>query len=243
MKTIGFIGLGNMAEAIISGLISSGNFSSDEIGAFRRDENKLKQSAEKLGIKAFESNEELVKNCKCIVLSVKPNALQEVLKPLKEIICKVNPLVISIAAGQSIEKLQSLIGLDAAVVRVMPNINAIAGKSVSGYAVSSEVSREQENFAVKFLKSFGDCVSVSEENFSAFSAIAGCSPAYAYLFFDAIARVGVKYGLTKKDALEIVSSAVIDSASADKKIDENKLDAVVLNAIIAAYNKDKGMGK
>lgn len=243
MKSIGFIGFGNMAEAIITGLISSGNFESDEIGAFDPDVEKLQIGADRLKITAFSSNEELVKNCKCIVLAVKPIALQKVIEPLKEDLCKANPLVVSIAAGQSIEKLRNLIGFYAAIVRVMPNINAIAGQAVSGYAASDNVSEEQLETAIKILNSFGTCVAVCEEKFSAYSAIAGCSPAYSYLFMDAIARVGVKYGLTKKESLDVVTSAVIETIKQNKKTDSTELDNVVLNAIKEAYNKDKGMLK
>ncbi len=243
MKSVGFIGFGNMAEAIIRGLISSGNFKSDEIGAFRTNTEKLNERANELGITAFSSNEELVENCECVVLAVKPIALQKVLEPIKETLCKANPLVISIAAGQSTKKLCDLMGYDAHVVRVMPNINAIAGEAVSGYAKTDNVTDEEINKAVKILNSFGTSVPVNEEKFSAFSAIAGCSPAYVYLFIDAIARVGVKYGLTKTDALEIVSQTVLETVKNKAKTSENEFDTVVLNAIEEAYNKDKGIGK
>lgn len=242
MKKVGFIGFGNMAEAIITGMISSGNYSADEIGAFDTDVNKLEKGAEKLGITAFTSNEELVINCETIVLAVKPIALQKVLAPLQKKLRKVNPLVISIAAGQSIEKLENFLGYDGKIIRVMPNINAIAGHAVSGYTFSSNVTENEIEKAVKILESFGTAVSVDEEKFSAYSAIAGCSPAYAYLFIDAIARVGVKYGLTKKDSIDIVTEAVISTISADKKAsEEGSLNDVVLNAIDSAYKKDKGM--
>ncbi len=243
MKRVGFIGLGNMAEAIIKGLISSGNFKCEEIGAFRTDTDKLNKSAKELGITAFSSNEELVENCECVVLAVKPNALQKVLEPIKEVMRKANPLVISIAAGQTTDKLTQMIGFNAPIVRVMPNINAIVGKAVSGYTNTQAVTDEQLNIAVKILNSFGTSVPVEEENFSAFSAIAGCSPAYVYLFIDAISRVGVKYGLTKKEALEIVTDTVLNTASDSTDIETSQLDEIVLNAINAAYNKDKGMGK
>ncbi len=243
MKTVGFIGFGNMAQAIITGLISSGNFKCEEIGAYDTDADKLKCGAKELGITAFSSNRELVESSECIVIAVKPNALQNVLTPLNEALRESNPLIISIAAGQTIEKLRSLIGFDAHIVRVMPNINAIAGQAISGYAASSNVNEQQLLTAVKILDSFGASVKVEEEKFSAYSAIAGCSPAYAYVFIDAIARVGVKYGLSKKDALSIVTSAVTDTLKNYRKSEGDLLfEQVVLNAIESAYNKDKGIG-
>lgn len=243
MKTVSFIGFGNMAQAIITGLISSGNFKCEEIGAYDTDADKLKCGADKLGITAFSSNRELVENSECVVIAVKPNALQNVLPPLSEALQDRNPLIISIAAGQTIEKLRGLIGFDACIVRVMPNINAIAGQAISGYAASANVDEKQLLTAVKILNSFGACVKVEEESFSAYSAIAGCSPAYAYVFVDAIARVGVKYGLSKKEALSIVTSAVTDTLKDYRQSDDDLLlEEIVLNAIENAYNKDKGIG-
>lgn len=230
-----------MAEAIITGMISSGNFKSDEIGAFDTDMVKLNLGAEKLGITAFKDNEELVSQCECIILAVKPITLQEVLQSLKGLLCKVNPLVISIAAGQSIERLRNYMGYNAKVIRVMPNINAIAGQAVSGYAVSDNVTEGDVLFGVRILKSFGTAVPINEDNFSAYSAIAGCSPAYSYMFFDSVARVGVKFGLSKKDALEIVTNAVINNLHDFDLINKCELEDVVFKAIESAYKKDKGM--
>ncbi len=241
MKKVGFIGFGNMAEAIITGMISSGNFKGDEIGAFDTDADKLNSGAEKLGITAFESNEELVSQCECVFLAVKPIALQNVLIPLRKSLCKVNPLVISIAAGQSIKRLKDYVEFDAKVIRVMPNINAIAGQAVSGYAFSDNVTESEISVGIKILESFGTAVMVNEEKFSVYSAIAGCSPAYSYLFIDAVARVGVKYGLSKRESLEIVASAVADSVNKLNMSDKSKFDKIVFNAIEAAYKKDKGM--
>mgnify|MGYP003293859939 CR=1 FL=1 len=239
---IGFIGFGNMAEAIITGMISSGNYQKENIGAFDPDTNKLTSGAERLGITAYKSNENLVSECECVVLAVKPIALQEVLQSLKGLLCKVNPLVISIAAGQSIERLRNYLGYDAKIVRVMPNINAIATQAVSGYCVSENVTENDIELSVRILDSFGTSVKIDEEKFSVYSAVAGCSPAYIYVFMDALARVGVKYGLTKKDALDLVSDTVIETLKNSDNSSENKeLDRIVLNAIEAAYNKDKGM--
>lgn len=243
MKKVGFIGFGNMAQAIIKGLISSNNFKSEEIGAFDLNKEILSNGEKELGITAFSSNEELVKNCKCVVLAVKPIALQSVLEPLQATFEKFNPLIISIAAGQSTDKLKSLLGYDAHIVRVMPNINALVCQAVSGYTKTCNVSDEEMNMAIKILESFGTCVEVEEDKFSAFSAIAGCSPAYVYLFLDAVSRVAVKYGLTKKEALSIVSKTAQEAVNLKSSTDDSDLDEVILNAVESAYNKDKGMGK
>ncbi len=243
MKKIGFIGFGNMAEAIIKGLIRSGNFENSEIGAYDTDTVKLNSGASSLGITAFESNETLVENCECVILAVKPIALQKVIEPLRETFCKANPLVISIAAGQSVEKLKALLDYDAHIVRVMPNINAMAQKAVSGFCSSENVTVNQKVFAKKVLDSFGKSIEVEENKFSAYSAVAGCSPAYVYLFADALARVGVKYGLTKKESLEIVTDSIVTTVKNNCVKSDVAVDRIVLNALDAAYKKDKGMLK
>lgn len=241
MKKVGFIGFGNMAEAIITGMISSGNFNCKEIGAYDTDTVKLNFGAENLGITAFKSNEELISQCECVVLAVKPIALQNVLTPLKDLICKANPLVVSIAAGQSIERLKKHMEYDAKVIRVMPNINAIAGQAVSGYAFSENVNENDLKTAIRILESFGTAVPVDEDKFSVYSAIAGCSPAYSYMFIDAVARVGVKYGLSKKDSIEIVATTILNKKADFDLNKENELDNIVFNAIESAYKKDRGM--
>lgn len=243
MKKIGFIGFGNMAQAIITGLISSGNFMPQEIGVFDTDANKIKLASETLNITFFNSNDDLIENCESIVLAVKPNALQKLLISVSEKLCKANPLVISIAAGQSIEKLQNFIGFKCKIVRVMPNINAIAGQAISGFTVSDNVSEDEIVFAQKVLSSFGKCVEVSENFFSAYSAIGGCSPAYSYLFADALARVGVKYGLTKKESLDIVVETISKTLSKNSFVESDEMNEIVSNAIKSAYNKDKELGK
>ena len=243
MKKVGFIGFGNMAQAIITGLIESGNFSNDDICVYDTDGDKVKIASEKFNITVFENNEQLVDNAECITLAVKPNALQALLTSISDQLRKVNPLVISIAAGQSIDKLKNFMGYDAKIIRVMPNINAIAGKAVSGYAFSEKVGEADILLAEKILSSFGKCVEVSEEKFSAYSAIAGCSPAYSYIFADAIARVGVKYGITKKEALDIVTESIIETVKNGCKKESTEMKKTVLNAIEAAYIKDKELGK
>ncbi len=243
MKKIGFIGFGNMAQAIISGLISSGNFLPDEIGVYDTDKEKIKIASDKLHITTFHNNDDLIENCSCIVLAVKPNALQELLGSNDQSLRKANPLVISIAAGQSISKLQNYLGFEGKIVRVMPNINAIAGQAISGFAFSENVNNEELLFAKKVLSSFGKCVEVCESDFSVFSAIAGCSPAYSYLFADALARVGVKYGISKNESLDIVTETMLKTIGNGCFLESTQMDDVVYSAIGAAYNKDKELGK
>ena len=262
-KTIGFIGTGNMASAIIDGMVSSKAFAPMEICVYDKDLEKADQTGKKYGVTVCENNEQLLRQCRAVVLAVKPIALPELLTSLSETFVNEKNLVISIAAGQSIEKLRGLIGTDLPIIRVMPNINAIAGESISGYAVNELVSNEDRELLEKVLDSTGKSVEIREEQFSVYSAIAGCSPAYVYNFIDTIARVGVKHGIYKKDALELATKCVLESAKklsngdiedniktilADKKskeasdkLDENNFEKIIADCLSSALNKDKKM--
>lgn len=242
-KTVGFIGAGNMAGAIIQGMVNSGSFKGEEIEIFDKDEAKVKALCEKAGVSSAEDNCQLIKNCGCIVLAVKPNALPELLKSTGKTMAQENTFVISIATGQSTEKLRNMIGYDLPIVRVMPNVNALAGQAISGYTHNEFVSEEQLSLAKKMLDCFGKSVPIKESLFSVFSAVAGCSPAYVYLFANALSSVGVVGGLTKSQSLEIICDEMkrCSRQVENGEITEKELELSVKKALTAAYEKDKKM--
>ena len=239
-RTVGFIGAGNMASAIIQGMVVSGEFSGEDIAVFDRDEIKMKHLQETLSVGIAKDNEQLIRNCGCIVLAVKPNALPELLKSVSETLKKEHTFVISIAAGQDTQRLQDMIGFPLPVVRVMPNVNALAGQAISGYTKNDLVNEQQLALAVKILNCFGKSVEIEEDKFSVFSAVAGCSPAYVYLFANTISALGVADGLTKAKSLETVCDEMIKQAKTvnDFDIKEERLYEIVRKALKAAYEKD-----
>lgn len=212
IKTIGFIGGGNMAGAIIRGMVRAGFTDSENIFVYDLCKEKMETLEKECGISAASNACEIAKQCDCVVLAVKPIAFPALLADIKDSLKENNPLVISIAAGKTTEYISSLLGYDATIARVMPNINAKAGAAMCAYCSSKPLTDEYIKFIEGLFTSVGRIIPISEDIFPLFSVIAGCSPAYAYMFIDALARAAVKHGMNKKVALEISAQAVLGSA-------------------------------
>ena len=263
---LGFIGTGNMASAIIKGIISSRFLTGDEICVYDRDTEKADKLSDTYGVRVCQSENEVCEKAEQLILSVKPNVLEGVLSAVKETLKEKNPLIISIAAGKSLSFLKENAGYDARIIRVMPNINAVVLEAISAFCENEFAKEEDVLFAEKLLSSFGKAVRVAEDKFSVFTAIGGCSPAFTYMYIDALARAGVKNGLTKDVALEVAAQAVFGSAKMLAESDAHPyelvdrvcspggttiegvaslqrdgFEAAVAAAVEAAINKDKKM--
>lgn len=204
-----FLGLGSMAKAIIKGMIDSGIPAADILGYNRTAARAAAIKAE-LGITILSSMDGL-KAANIIVLATTPKSFNEVLPKLGEIIDSSMPLI-SIAAGKSISSIQQLLGKNCPVIRVMPNINANVCASTTGYACSKEVNGAQTALFTRAFGAIGETIEIAESEFDVFAAIAGCAPAFAYMYIDALARAGVRYGLNKQKAVDIAASCVLGSA-------------------------------
>lgn len=259
---IGFIGCGNMAGAIIKGLISSGNFSGGDIALFDVDKNKPEKLKDEYGCDVCSSAGEVAKTCENVVLAVKPNVISSVLTEINDVLEENDPLIISIAAGKTLEFIGECLSYEPRLIRVMPNINAQTLAAVSAFCPNTRAENGRD-FAEKFCKSFGSAVELEEKYFPVFGVIGGCSPAFAYMFIDALARAAVKNGMPKSTALEISAQAVLGSAKmilasdecpwalVDKvcspggttiegvlSLQENGFEAAVAKAVQAAVDKD-----
>lgn len=212
IKTIGFIGAGNMAGAIIKGMVRADFINAENIFVFDLCEEKTAALKKECGISGAESARDIAASCDCVVLAVKPIAFPSLLADIKDTLKKSDPLIISIAAGKTTEYITSLLEYDASVVRVMPNINAKAGAAMCAYCSSKPLAGDVTSFIEGLFNSVGRIIPIGEDMFPLFSVIAGCSPAYAYMFIDALARAAVKHGMNKKVALEISAQAVLGSA-------------------------------
>ena len=261
---LGIIGTGNMASAIIKGALKSGMLKGNEIAVYDIDKQKTKKLADEYGINVFESENDIAGKCDKVVLSVKPNVFSSLLSKIDAELKENNPLLISIAAGKTTEFIRSCLSYDAKIVRVMPNINAKVGGAVSAYCGNGNATESDLAFTKNLCESFGISVNISENLFSVYSAIGGCSPAFAYMFIDALARAAVKNGMPKDVALEVASGAVLGSAKMILESDEHpwqlvdqvcspggttiegvvslqkdSFEAAVMNAVQAAVDKDK----
>ncbi|MBR3816615.1 MAG: pyrroline-5-carboxylate reductase [Clostridia bacterium] len=263
---VGFIGCGNMASAIINGILSSGFLDNASIGVYDILTEKAETFAKEKGIRCFANERELIEGCSTVVFAVKPNDLLSILGRLRYDLSKSDPLIISIAAGKSTSEISALLPYAPRTVRIMPNINAKVCAAISAYCGNERVTDEDREFIKGFCGAFGKGIEIEEKLFSIYSAIGGCSPAFVYMFIDSLARGAVKNGMTKSAALEVAAQAVLGSAKMILESDEHPwslVDAVcspggttiegvaslqkdgfessIINAVEASYNKDKTM--
>lgn len=261
---LGFIGTGNMATAIIKGVLKSGMLKGEDIAVYDIVKEKAKALADEYGVNAFESENAIARKCDKVVLSIKPNIFPSLLEKIGAELKENNPLIVSIAAGKTTEFIRSCLPYDAKIVRVMPNINAKVGGAVSAYCGNGNVSESDLSFVKELCESFGIAVNIGENLFSTYSAIGGCSPAFVYMFIDSLARAAVKNGMPKATALEVAAGTVLGSAKMILESDEHPwqlvdqvcspggttiegvvslqkdgFESAVINAVQAAIDKDK----
>lgn len=209
----GFIGAGNMSSAIIKGMtIGTHSYAGKDIFITSKTVTSAANLAELCGANALANAAEVVAESDVLVLAVKPHVLAAVLPDLKEAIAAKKPLVISIAAGKTLEYLASLLPEGTPIARVMPNINAKIGAATSGLCVNPFVTAEQKAIVKEIFATIGAVIEVEESQFGIFTVLAGSAPAFAYLYMDALARAAVKAGMPKKQALEIAAATVEGSA-------------------------------
>ncbi|MEG1441253.1 MAG: pyrroline-5-carboxylate reductase [Oscillospiraceae bacterium] len=219
---IGFIGGGNMATALINGLIKSGKFLACDITLSDRDDKKLEKWNE-CGVNTTKSNLEVAENSDIIVFAVKPNVIVSVLEELSLKDKKTEKIYVSIAAGVSIEFLETLLGKDKNIIRSMPNTPAMVGCGMTVISPNANVSAENLHIIEDTLAGVGDTVVMDEKYINVVTALHGSSPAYIYMLIDAMADSGVKYGIPKNVSLKIAAKAVEGSAKMVLESDEHPM--------------------
>ncbi|MGX6978384.1 pyrroline-5-carboxylate reductase [Vagococcus elongatus] len=205
---IGFIGAGNMSTAIIKGLIDSRFTSPEQVTLTKSTAERSKAQADQLGVAFSSNNTELVQQADIIILGVKPQKLPDVLNEIASEIKDSKKIVVSIAAGFNITKIQSFLGDEAKIVRVMPNMNIAIRRSVSGLSFSDNFSVEEKQLVSELFEQLGVTYELAEKDFVTFTAIAGCSPAFTAMYIDGLTRAAVKNGLPYELAQAITLEAV-----------------------------------
>lgn len=206
----GFIGMGNMGYAMLKGVLET--FSSDEIIFTCPSSDRRKAVNDETSVAYAESNAECANNAKYIILAVKPQVYDVVLKNIHDIVTPEN-VIISLAPSVSIEDLKLKLGNDMRIVRAMPNTPALVGEGMTGISYDeTEFDEEEIDEINKFFTSFGEVVKVPENLMSAVVCASGSSPAYVYMFIEALADSVVKYGIPRKDAYKLVAQTVLGSA-------------------------------
>ncbi|MBQ5968598.1 MAG: pyrroline-5-carboxylate reductase [Clostridia bacterium] len=209
---LGFIGMGNMASAILRGVMGSGLLNASDVLVYDVLPEKVQAQCERFGVGKADGAAEIAERCDTVVLAVKPQVLPALLDEIGALLKAAKPLVLTIAAGKPLAFYETALGKTQRIVRIMPNINATVGAAVSAYCPNAAATETDCAFADAFCASFGTAMRLPESQFSVFGVVGGCAPAFVQLFMDALARAGVRYGLPKDTALQIAAQTVLGSA-------------------------------
>lgn len=213
MKT-GFIGLGNMATAMISGIIKEGIVKPEDILGSSGTKESLKKAVEAFGICGLESNTRVAEEADILILSVKPQMYEKVIKEIRQSL-KDSGIIVSIAPGKTIEWLKKALGnekTERKIVRCMPNTPAMVGEGCTGVSFSENMTEDERKLVLKVLGSFGKAMEVPESLMDVVVGVSGSSPAYVFLFIEAMADAAVADGMPRKQAYEFAAQAVYGSA-------------------------------
>lgn len=210
MATIGFVGMGNMGYAMLQGVM--GIVPASEIVFSDVNVEAALRVQQEMHVAYAESNAECVNNARYIILAVKPQFYPQVLKSIQYTITP-DHVVISIAPGISIADIQSALGHDIRVVRAMPNTPALLGVGMTGISYDSSAFKlEEKDMINSIFGSFGRFIKVDEKLMNAVVCANGSSPAYVYMFIEALADSVVKYGIPRDQAYEFVAQTVKGAA-------------------------------
>lgn len=265
---IGVIGTGNLATAVIGGSTESGRFSGDSFLVYDLFADKARETCAKFGTACADSAQQIAASCDAVVLAVKPKDFAALLSALAPALQERDPLILSVAAGLSLQYLASCLPFEAKLARMMTNINASVGGAMTAYCFGARVTDAEKAFVAEFCRSFGDATELDEALFAQFGVLAGCVPAFAYKFVDEIARAGVAIGVRKDLALRIAAQTVLGSAQrvacADAhpyelidrvctpggttidgmlQLDANGFSDAVHKAVVSSFEKDRNLAK
>ena len=207
-KTIGFIGYGNMAQAIASGLIKQGNITSKQIYACAKHWDSLFANATRDGVHACHSAKEVIEQADIICVAVKPKDIEEVLKPLTPLLK--NKICISIVAGYPYAKLL-FIG-DIPIISIIPNLSVAIGEGIWICEKEHSLSIEQYALVKDLFQPIGMWYEADGSLLSIAGTIAGCTPAFVSLFIEALADGGVYCGLPREDAYQLVTQMLLGAS-------------------------------
>lgn len=210
MAKIGFIGMGNMGYAILKGLLKE--YKKEDLIFTDANHKRMEAVSAETGVAFAKSNQECAFLADYLVLAVKPQYYDPVLNEIAGTVTS-GHIIISIAPGVTIDQLKETLGPDKRIVRAMPNTPALLGEGMTGVCYQTELYCEQEQETIRrFFESFGKMRLVEERLMNAVVCVSGSSPAYVYMFIEALADSAVKYGLPRDAAYEMAAQTLIGSA-------------------------------
>ena len=280
MKQLGFIGAGNMAEALARGLVENKVFKPSELIASDVDAARRRKFKRGLRIDCTTDNLEVLSGSRAVLFAVKPQTIDAVLRELAGGLTAsssraqtrngtASRLFISIAAGVTLQRLESALGGRARVIRVMPNAPAMVGEGMAALVRGRNATRTDEAFALRIFRAVGDAVALADESLlDAVTALSGSGPAYVYLFAKALADAGAAQGLPAELALRmelkkllgaetnmqrsplsaaelirIVASPGGTTEAALRQLDADRFSDIVARAVKAAADRSRELGR
>lgn len=260
----GFLGCGNMGGAIAKAL----RVKTTDILLTSKSISTASRLAETLGCSWTEDNCTVAETCDILFLAVKPQMMHSVLTPLSPVLQKRKPLLVSMAAGLSLKQLEEMAGFELPIIRIMPNTPVTIGKGMTTYCRNGLVTDEQLEDLLCDLSAAGRFDHIEEKLMDAASAAAGCSPAYAYMFIEAMADGAVSCGLPRAKAMEYAAASLAGAAemvlqtgehpgklkdavcspggstiAGVKALEENGFRGAVMDAIVAAWKRGQELGR
>ena len=267
MKRIGFIGAGNMGGAILGGILKSKMIDREYIMASVKSDKSLERVKKDFNIYVTKDSKEVAKNSDIIVVGVKPNTYDEILEEIKNEIDN-DKIIVTIAAGKTIESVENIIGNDKKIIRTMPNTPALVGEGMTSISPNENISDEELSLVKSLFDALGKSEIVDEKLIDAVIGASGSSPAYVFMFIEAMADAAVLSGMKREDAYKFASQSVLGAAKmvletkkhpgelkdmvcspggttieAVKVLEENNFRGTVIKAVAACVNKSKEMSK
>ncbi|MDO4805136.1 MAG: pyrroline-5-carboxylate reductase [Lachnospiraceae bacterium] len=208
---ISVIGCGNMASAIIGGILAAGFANAEDITASDKYEAAREKAGKAFGIKTTGDNKECVRGAELVLFAIKPNVFPEAGAELADVITD-GQLVLSIMAGKTIATLEAVLGADKKIVRAMPNTPALVGEGITGYCPNRNVADEELAVCADLISSFSEAEQVPESLMGVVTSVSGSSPAYVYMFIEAMADAAVADGMPRAQAYHFAAQTVLGSA-------------------------------
>jgi pyrroline-5-carboxylate reductase len=208
---LGFIGTGNMASAIMGGVIRQNVIPATEIIGADPFEAGRQRVKEQFGINVTADNKEVVKQSEIFILSVKPQFYADVISEIKDLVRK-DQIIITIAPGKTLSWLSEQFGRDLKIVRTMPNTPAMVGEGMTAACPNAQITHEDFSKVKEILTSFSQVEVVPEKLMDTVTAVSGSSPAYVFMIIEAMADAAVSGGMPRPQAYKFAAQAVLGSA-------------------------------
>lgn len=224
-KKIGVIGCGTMAQIMVKGILNGGTVKPEEVLGSAPSEATRTKAETECGISTTPDNGEVAKAADLLMLGCKPYQIEQVIGGVRDLVNE-NQLIVSIAAGVTLESLARFFGRDdLKLVRLNPNTPCLVEEGVMVLCGNDNVTEEDMAYLFDLLKPLGYVTELAEDKLNASAAVSGCAPAYVYMFIEAMADAAVAYGIPRKTAYELVAQTVKGSG---KMVQETGLQPGVL---------------